>query len=361
MRHEFGPAGDDLASALASASRILPTVTTAHLPSAANNQYWPEVYLNHSLVDAEHPGPYTDMPVPKVFGSVSPLDPQLFYRIDDFADDLLKGERSGKYTPIEAATWLEDFAAAATDALARGERRATRKDRPEYRRLTIDIAVAAGLGRFFASKFRAGVLYRIFGQTGDMAALQAALGKYRSARAAWAAIVTRTQGVYAADITVGETRVLRGHWAERLADIDTDLARLDAKLKAAAVQRPLDRIARAIAAASDRGRRHPIAARHMAPASYLPGRPLSLELSASTSYQAVRLHYRQMNQAERWQSVALQADGRRWHGAIPADYTGSPYPLAYYFGVTEAADSSGLYPGLGPGLTAEPYFIARRA
>src|ERR1035441_1940929 len=30
---------------LAAASRILPIVTTAHLPSAANNNYWPEIYI----------------------------------------------------------------------------------------------------------------------------------------------------------------------------------------------------------------------------------------------------------------------------------------------------------------------------
>ena len=59
----FGDAGPALAAALASASRILPTITTAHAPSAGNNTYWPEVYLNHSLVDAAHPGPYTDTPV----------------------------------------------------------------------------------------------------------------------------------------------------------------------------------------------------------------------------------------------------------------------------------------------------------
>ena len=97
-----------------------------------------------------------------VFGTVSPLDPQLFYRMVDFADDLLEGEQSGKYTPIEVATWLENYAATATAALARGDGRATRKTRPEYRRLAIDIAVAADLGRFFAAKFRAGVLYRLF-------------------------------------------------------------------------------------------------------------------------------------------------------------------------------------------------------
>ena len=70
--------------------------------------------MNHSLVDAAHPGPYTDSPMPRVFGNVSPLDPQLFYRINDFADELLKGERSGKYTPIEVAQWLEDYSATAT-------------------------------------------------------------------------------------------------------------------------------------------------------------------------------------------------------------------------------------------------------
>ena len=173
-------------TALAHSSRILPIVTTAHLPSAANNAYWPEVYLNHSLIDGEHPAPTPTRRRPSVFGTVSPLDPQLFYRIDDFADALLEGARSGKYTPIEVARWLEDHAAAATESLARAERRATATDRPEYRRLAIDVAVAADLGRFFAAKFRAGVLYRIFDRTGDRAALEEALRAYRAARAAWA-------------------------------------------------------------------------------------------------------------------------------------------------------------------------------
>ena len=42
-------------------------------------------------------------------------------------------------------------------------------------------------------------------------------------RAEEAGIADRTTGVYVADITVGETRVLRGHWADRLADIDADI------------------------------------------------------------------------------------------------------------------------------------------
>ena len=106
-------------------------------------------------------------PAPRVFGNVSPLDPQLFSRINDFADELLKGERSGKYSPIEVAQWIEDYAAAASENLAQVGSTAGRKDRPEYRRMAIDVAIEAGLGRFFAAKFRSGVLYRIYEQTGD--------------------------------------------------------------------------------------------------------------------------------------------------------------------------------------------------
>jgi hypothetical protein len=360
MRQEFGPAGDDLESALAHSSRILPTVTTAHAPSAGNNTYWPEVYLNHSLVDAAHPGPYTDSPTPRVFGTVSPLDPQLFYRMDDFADDLLKGERSGKYTPIEVASWLEDYAAAATASLARGEGRATRKNGPEYRRLTVDIAVSADLGRFFAAKFRAGVLYRIFEQTGDRAALEGALASYRAARDVWARIADRTKGVYLADITVGETRVLRGHWADRLADIDADIAAVAAKLQSAKPAEAGGPAARAMAAALGRPSRADAAARHTPPPTYQPGRALAVECAADTHYTAVRLYYRHVNHAERWERVPMQSDGRLWRGTIPADYTGTPYALQYYFELQESPEAAALYPGLGEQLTGQPYFVARR-
>ncbi len=128
---------------LAAASRILPIITTAHLPSAANNNYWPELYTNQSLVEPSK-SEYGDTPAPKTFGNTSPLDPQLFSRINDFAGELLQGGRSGKYSPVEVAQWLEDLAGAVKPV--------------KSRRVDIDVAIQAGLGRFFAAKFRAGVL-----------------------------------------------------------------------------------------------------------------------------------------------------------------------------------------------------------
>jgi hypothetical protein len=361
MRHEFGAAGADLETALANASRILPTVTTAHLPSAANNLYWPEIYLNQSLIDAEHPGPYNDTPIPRVFGTVSPLDPQLFYRIDDFTDDLLKGERSGKYTPIEVAHWIESYAATATASLARGDRQATRKDRPEYRRLTTDIAVVAALGLFFGAKLRAGVLYRIFEQTGDGAALEEALKAYRAARASWAGIVARTKGVYLNDITMGELRQLRGNWADRLADIDADISAIAAKLDSAKPAQTVGPIARGIAEALGRPQRPVVAGHHMAPDKFKPGETFAVEFAAEKNYNSVQLHYRRVTQAERWQSLPMQSDGRLWRGTMPSEYTQSPYPLQYYFELKDAPESAMLYPGLGEQRTGQPYFVVRKA
>lgn len=361
MRHEFGSAGTDFETALASSSRILPTVTTAHDPSAANNSYWPEVYQNHSLVDAAHPGPYGDSPVPRVFGTVSPLDPQLFYRINDFADDLLKGERSGKHTPIEVAQWIEDYAAAATASLSRGARRSVGKSRPEYRRLTIDIATAAGLGRFFGAKFRAGVLYRIFEQTNDRRALEEALKAYRTAREAWAEIVARTKDVYMADITVGEARHLRGHWADRLKSIDADIAAIEAKLESAKPAQTDGPIAHAIAEALGRPQGRAVAERHTPPARFQPGRSLPVEFAAEKDYASVLLHYRRVNHAERWRNEPMQSEGRLWRSTIPSDYTQTPYPLQYYFEMKDAPESAALYPGFGEQLTGQPYFVVRKA
>ncbi|HEX6462856.1 MAG TPA: hypothetical protein VFZ98_00330 [Vicinamibacterales bacterium] len=357
--HAFGPAAEDAEVALANSSRILPIVTTAHLPSAANNSYWPEIYLNHSFIDAAHPGPYTDTPAPRVFGTVSPLDPQLFYGINDFADDLLKGERSGKYTPIEVANWIELYADQATASLARGQRRATNRNKPDYRRLTIDVTVAAELGRFFAAKFRAGVLYRIFERTADPAALDESVKLYRAAREAWTVIAIRTRAVYMTDITVGELRQLRGHWADRLADIDTDIAAIEAKRVSAGSAQAGAPTARAIAAALDHPQMRVAAGRHTPPASFRSGQPLAVEFAAERDYTSVQLYYRRVNQAERWQSTAMQRDARLWRAAIPSEYTGSPYPLQYYFEARQAPDSAALYPGFGAQLTGQPYFAVR--
>src|ERR1035441_2343417 len=218
-----------LASGLARASRILPIVTTAHLPSAACDAYWPEIYWNQPMVAEAQYNPYADTLSPKTFQNASPLDPQLFSRMNEFAGELLKAERSGKYSPVEVAQWLEDFADGAEKDLSQAGKPLT----VEFRRLSFDVQIQAGLGRFFASKFRAGVLYAIHERTGDRRALEEALMAYRAARARWAQLAEQAKGVYVADLSASDKASERGQWLDRLPAIDEDIARMEQRMSSA--------------------------------------------------------------------------------------------------------------------------------
>jgi hypothetical protein len=70
--------------------------------------YWPELYSNMSMFDAANRGSYSDTPAPRVFGTVSSLDPQLFASIDELVESLLRSEPSSKITPVEVARQLDD-------------------------------------------------------------------------------------------------------------------------------------------------------------------------------------------------------------------------------------------------------------
>jgi hypothetical protein len=330
------------AASLASASRILPIITTAHLPSAANNTFWPEMYTNQPIVDPARKNPYTDTPSPKVFGNTSPLDPQLFLSVNAFADELLKGERSGKYTPIEVAQWLEDLA---KDAVSRNF--------TSDRRLGVDVMIQASTGNFFAAKLRAGVLYRIHERTGDRAALEEAIKFYKQARSAWVAMTATAKPVYVADLTVGEHPWLRGNWGDRLDAIDADIAEMTAKL---AASKAAD-VGTSIRAATGKPLRPAGTCRHTPPAKFRPSQ--AVELAVETSAQSVRLWYRRVTQAERWLSTEMQRQDGRYSGSIPSAYTDSPYPLQYYFELRTRPDQAWLYPGFGPDLAQQPYFVIR--
>ncbi|MEK7405840.1 MAG: hypothetical protein AAB225_12090 [Acidobacteriota bacterium] len=363
LRKQFQAGAPDAEAALANASRILPVVTTAHGASAGNNTYWPEVYTNQPIVDPNRRHPYGDSPSPRVFGNVSPLDPQLFSRINDFADELLKGERSGKYSPVEVAQWLEDWANAAANHLARAEAQAAGKGSPEFRRLAIDVAIQAGLGRFFGAKLRSGVLYAIYERSGDRTALAEALKAYRNARAAWVELANRAKDVYKPDITIGERPHLRGHWLDRLPAIDEDIADMAERLERAKPgEAQQERVRLVIKEAWGRPRRGSLSCRHTPPARFRPGEPLAVELSLEKGRRAtaVRLHYRRVNQAERWRAEQMEARGNGYRAVIPAEYTASPFPLQYFFELREAPDAARLWPGCGADLSNQPYFVVRQ-
>jgi hypothetical protein len=372
MRAEFGRGAGPVEMALGNASRMLPLVTSAHLPSASNHSFWPEMYTNMPVVLGEEKSPYSDTPSPKCFGTVSPLDPQLFSTVVEYTHALLAGWPTAKYSPIEVAQWLEDLAKNAEDALESARVKVTRPEAAEFRRVEEDVLIQIGLGRFFAKKLRTGALYEIWQQTRDAGAGTQAMTYYKDARAAWAAMAERAKKVYRADIGYGDVPMRRGHWADRLAGIDGDITAMHWTLEhgdlAVATHEFTDpsaapRAEQAVQAATGRPVRPSAPLTHEPVESFVPGSPMDLVLTISkgagkgvaADEMTARLRYRHVDQAERWQWVEMEASGRGYKGTIPGDYTHSAFGLEYYFEMQRGSEAW-LVPGFNATLSNQPYF-----
>ncbi len=368
LKSSFGRGAPSLESALANASRVLPLVTSAHLPSASNHAFWAEIYDNMPIVLGSERSPYSDTPTPKCFATVSPLDPQLFSTIADHAGDLLAVRCNAKYSPIEVAQWLEDYTAGSAKALARARLEATSHTSPEFRRIEEDVLIQNGLGTFFAAKLRSAVLFEIYQRTGSADAGQRALAQYKKAREAWATMASRANSVYQPDITYGSVPMRRGNWTDRIPGIDKDIAAMESKLQTPpSSPESSQNVEQAIQAATGRPNRPSVHCVHTPPASFHPGQPLSLSLlipggAAHDAPSAVHLYYRHVNQAERWLSVEMQRGHDGYSAAIPGNYTNSAFPLQYYFVLQRGADAAWLSPAFNSTLSNQPYFaISKRS
>jgi hypothetical protein len=367
LNHQFGRAAPSLETALSEASRILPLITTAHCPAAANNNYWPEMYTHMPIVDAKRPHPYGESLNPKRFGAVSSLDPEFFSRVVDFAASLLSGGPDGKYSPAWVAATLEAAAENAESRLRRAGGKIRDRANPEFRRMAADIEIQAGLGQFFAWKFRSAALFELYESTRDRQPLEAGLDACRRARAAWAKMAERARAVYVGDVTFGPGAFQRGHWLDRLPAIDADLADLEKLLQSEknSPAPPSKVVMKAIAAILQQKPElstPSLEQFHTPPKSFRRGASLLIEASLPANKPGLRLsslhlRYRHVNQAEVWQAIAMERNGRGFHASIPAEYTDSPFPLQYHFQARESSGNAWLFPGLKTGWQGQPYYV----
>jgi hypothetical protein len=304
------------------------------------------------------------VPTPKVFGNVSPFDPQLFQSGFECGDALLEGRATGKYSPIEVAQWLEDIANASKSALDEARRhRGAAASKPAFRRLEEDVLIQRGLALFFAGKFRSAVLWRVYDLTGHRPAGEASITRLAAARDAWITMAERAKAVYRPNITYGN-RWTQGHWMDRILHIDEDLADLKRRLQTASSPKSIaDPVTteRALKVATGRPVRPAVDVEHTPSEKFIPGQPLAITLRfRKATPERVTLHYRHVNQAMRWQSEEMKQNGNSFHSETQADYP-RRYPLQYYFEVQTSPADATLYPLLAADLSNTPYFVVRRA
>ena len=106
-----------------------------------------------------------------------------------------------------------------------------------------------------------------------------------------------------------------------------------------------------------------VACDHTPAAAFKPGEALALAVQVGHSSAPVtaNLHYRHVNQGERWQKTATELGHGGLVGTIPGEYTQSEYPLEYYFELRAEGGAPWMYPVFNSTLSNQPYFtVAQR-
>lgn len=117
-------------------------------------------------------------------------------------------------------------------------------------------------------------------------------------------------------------RALRAHARDR-APAERDLADLEEELRHAPVR---SETARATTAEEPRGQRPPV--RCVVPATFDPGTPVPVEVTVQDDVdRVVDLHYRPLDQGERWSTVTMAVRGHRHGAAVPAATRRGDLPL----------------------------------
>jgi hypothetical protein len=310
------------------------------------------------LLDTGEPGPYGETRDPSRFGNASPLDPQLFIKADEFAGLIYEGKTTARYSPLEVAQWLDGFSDRAEQELSEARKKADLQS-AAFRRLDIDVRAEIGLARFYAGKMRAALLLALFERSGDQRLLDAAVNAYEKAREGWAFTADATKLAYRKDLTFGRGRQQRGHWSDRLPDIEKDIATLK---RAKATVSPKDgRKGEELLAFVQRPpTRSQLILTHTASERFARGQMLDIVAHGSVPGETmVTLCYRHAHQAEAWREMPMTLDGETCRAAIPAAYTETLYPITYYFEISGPNGDATISPGLGEHLDQMPYYVSR--
>ncbi len=340
------------------ASRVLPLVTLAHGPSASNNHYWPEIYTNLNYVEGAGSRAYSsDMDGPRRFGNAPTFDPVLFANAREYAELLLEGQPSSRYTPLDVADWLDEMASGCEASLASAAASAD-GSLPEATRMLKDIEILGSIARFFAEKFRAACWAELFVATRASCLLPPLIEHAKKSVASWERIASVSKGVYDDDITYGPQSWLRGSWHGRLPEMQAELLDLEALRGYGGTEtvEADDRLRAAITALLYRKPTRSQPASQMVTGELIAGEPLRVSFNAADDI-APTLHYRHINQAERWRSVGMQKSDGAYVANIPADYTRSDYHLQYFISF-QSGGRSVMVPGLDPDLANDPYLTA---
>jgi hypothetical protein len=349
----FGKAGPALERALASASKIVPFVTTIHMPVHPSNTYWTEMstgcplFIENNIYTVKK----LDSHVQVTYGATEPSDHGLFYGVDEFAKDRAAGTFQGKYSPYQSASWLEGFAREAEAALAGAgaDAKPPEDSRAEFLTMRADISMLCDFAYYHAEKLRAAGALALWRITEGDHLLDETARHFDAAIARWEALAGKGQEYYHRDLIFGARGSLtrRGTWADLTPELLADRRTLEDLLKA----RSPDMAKEPALSCSNAG---PLLERSQLTADFprtaKAGQALKIEV-ASPGFGGLEaspvLRYRHTNQLEGlFQAAEMKRRGRLWEAVIPADYLKAEWDLQVYITAQGPSGVCVMLPGV---------------
>lgn len=368
LRARWGDeAAASLERAIRTASRILPLVTAFHMPVHPMLNYWPELTTGAALF-AEHNhnrryngGYYGDVS----YGSAEPSDPGLFYAIDVYAQDRARGDIAGKYTPHQVASWLAGFADEVRSAVAESDKTLAENHGAEYRAARLDLLMLADLATYHARKIRAALALAFFRNQQGEDHLRAALRWATAAREAWIGLAQRGRGSHhdPLEFSAGHSRAKSGQWADRIPELDADVAKLTEMVEQ--MQGDTRSVQSAPGEADSLARPEPLLAWPVldadVPTTWPAGKDLAIEVriaAVDRFAHGLTLHYRHANQLEGpFRKTRMVAMDGGFRAVVPGEYLRPEWDLLVYVSAVLSPEAVLVYPGLYSPVNPLPYFV----
>ena len=359
LRHRCGDAAEAVeTAALAPASRILPLLTQTHGPSIANNNYWPEIYTNIAVIGDNRHRPYgDDMDAPIRFGTAPTFDPQMFANAHEYRGGPDRpARRRGAIRRWMLRTGSSAMPEEAEIAIAQA------KSKADASRTTVRAAMAdrcrdpRRARPLLRGEIPCRVLGRIVPRDASAGGADDAVCSSCRARDGWQTAARLSEDVYPQDISFGPGPHLRGNWQVRLAAVERELQDTLA-FRFRPGEAPQFDATTGLAAIANLKARKPVreaASQAASPDGFTRGRLVPISLGDVSAGSEHVLHYRHVNQSERWQSVPMHLDDGRAAAQIPAAYTDTAYHLQFYISSVRG-DEVWMNPGLSASLANVPY------
>jgi hypothetical protein len=314
----FGPqAGPSLSKALHLASEVLPRIVAA----SYRYQLFPTTRGWAEMMRIDDLPQYADAE-----GS----DIQQFMNMRDQAKSMIEGTDTAMRRPAETSRWFQRIAEQILENVAQAEKSVGNNRGNEFVSTVTDLKILACLASYHSQRLQAGVCYNLYEQTGDLFALDDAIGYEKEAVGSWERLVEAASDVYSKDLALGVHRVgFSRHWEEELQKLRNGLGKLE-EVRQKAQPRTNGKV--------------PYIA-HVPVRHHAPGQMIRLRATVGAENQLAQV-LAWFFLGGQWRSVDMKAVGQgRYEANVPSPARTDL--LKYYIEARDSQDRVGYMPAAG--------------